>query len=164
MKKSDLGWMILVLALGGILFFAVTVDRLPEAYSRYLKDMQMLRAQHEDIISQLQVEQNEEKRRLLARRYVLESQIWEAGIADFIKYMQNLGSEVFLTTRNKTMVAGKMHELKGFQNLIAETRKMLHNAMEGKISAEHRALGIWVPDEGREFVKSLNATTRTSSP
>ncbi|MBW7876844.1 MAG: hypothetical protein H3C47_12750 [Candidatus Cloacimonetes bacterium] len=144
---SNKYWIGFFLFLAGILGFVFLIDRMPEELPLREASILKVALEHEARIDKLIATQNIDEKSDLAQKYILDSQVWLAEMTDFIKYLQNLKSEVFLTTRNQTIIAGKIRTTLAQIEIITETRIMLQNALQGQMEPRHRALGEMVFDK-----------------
>ncbi len=140
-------WIGFFLFLAGILGFVFLIDRLPEELPIREASILKLAQEHELRMDKLIATQDLDAKGDIAQKYILDSQVWLAEMNDFIKYLQNLKSEVFMTTRNQTMIAGKIRKTLAQSEVITETRIMLQNALQGQMEPRHRALGEVVFDK-----------------
>jgi len=159
MKTSQ--WIALIVIVVGLFWIVSLIDSLPEELHTRQLAVEKVDSMHRKALANLEAAKTLDHKSEVAEKYVLDSQIWEAEIRDYIRYLQSLKGQVFLTTRNQTLIAGKVRSAQALQEVVHETAIMLQNALRGEMEPRHRALGEMT--FGKQF-EEFAQKSRKSAP
>tara|TARA_Y100000589_G_scaffold60946_1_gene51961 strand:+ start:5473 stop:5949 length:477 start_codon:yes stop_codon:yes gene_type:complete len=153
MKKFTTLVIIFLAVIAGYIFFLKTFDKMPPNYKILKKSELELKYKHESLISKL-ADDSQTNKRELASEYLQDSKIWILELTELIDNYKILGKG--LSMRKRSQLAGEALEIRNQIKLIEQTQIMLKNALDGKVSPEHKKLLNFDKDKAyRKIFKNI---------